>query len=140
MNNTPDAFSLRIPRSKLSTVGSLSKFLKHEITKYTVSCILFLHRRSLCLEQTPSASPSNTHPEDGQIEPLNTSFLTYVALSSLLVVFVRPRPCVDCRHVIVCVQCECPRMTESEHALNCLIKRQRHISTLSIVILLPGVL
>ena len=43
---------------------------------------------------------------------ISTFFVTSVGLSSLLAVFVHARPCVDCQHVIVCVLCECPQMTE----------------------------
>ena len=53
-----------------------------------------------------------------------------------LLLFPRPRPCVDCRHVIVCVHCECPRIGLRLSALNCLIKIQRHISPLIIIIII----
>ena len=104
LRSTSDASNLRIPRCKLSTVGSRS------FSEIGPSA---LNKLPLSLRQTPTLSTFTSN--------VKTSFLTSVGLSSLLFVFVCPRPCVDCCHPIdVGVLSKCPRMTASEGAKNCL--------------------
>ena len=90
---------LRIPRSKFSTFRSRS---------FSVFGPSASYKLPLPLRQTPTLSTFKSSHK-------TLFFSTSVGLSSLLTVFVRPRPCVDCRrHVTDCVLCECPRMTASE--------------------------
>ena len=91
--------------------------------------LLALALSSLLVSLPGTYSLSAKHPPWARSNrTVKTYFL--VGLSYLLGVLVRLRPCVDCRHVIVCLSCECPRMNASERALNCLIKIQRYISSL----------
>ena len=96
-------FESEFHECKLSTVGS--RF-------FSVFGPSAWKKLPLPLRQTPTLSTLKSD--------CKTSFLTTVGLSSLLFVFVCPRPCVDCWHRIVFVLRKCPRMTARECALNSL--------------------